>query len=377
MSLSQVWTAIRKFWFEPGSPLPLCLFRIVFGFVLLEYCVLLAPELITCFSDTNGILRIETLHNIFAIPVINLITLLPPGDEWLIAFFVVFVLACICVTLGLFSRLSMLLVFLGLVSFNHRNIYVHHSGDHLLGIAAFYMMFAPIGATLSVDRILSIWFGDKVPPLTAEKTSLWAMRAFQIQFALIYWQTSWAKLAAPTWWDGTALYYVFRHIEFSRFYVPFVPQNMLLLKLFTWSALVIEFCAWIFIWFKETRYFVLLSLLALHLGIDYAMNIPVFEHIMIACLILFIPAEDLQKLMSKIKAWVSPALGAPVLLSYNGEISTHVKIARTIKCLDIFDKVQLVDLKRQSSEIPVSNFDQIRFDLSAKNKSTFSAIDSV
>lgn len=290
--------------FKPESPMPLCLFRIAFGIVLLEYCVLVAPNLVAYFSDTNGILRLATLDHVFGIPIINLLSLLPPGDGWLIAFFALFALACLCMTLGLFSRVSSVIVYLGLVSFLHRNIFVHHGGIHLMCIAAFWLMFAPIGAALSLDRL---WFKSKSASKTPQNCSMWALKAYQFQFVLIYWQASVSKLASPSWWDGTAMYYVFRHIEFARFPVPFVPDNMFFLKLCTWSSILAEFLGWTLIWFKETRYFVLAVLLALHLGIEYAMNIPLFEHIMIASLVAFIPAEDAEKFV----AWIKERLGKP------------------------------------------------------------------
>lgn len=162
------------------------------------------------------------------------------------------------------------------------------------------MMFAPAGACLSLDRLRRIAAGKEAPG-PPQLQELWAVKAYQLQFALIYWQTSWAKLAAPTWWDGTALYYVFRHQEFARLPVPFVPDNLLLMKLLTWSAMLIEFCAWIFVWFKETRYLVLAALVALHTGIEYAMNIPIFEHIMLASLVVFVPAADLQRFLYWVK----------------------------------------------------------------------------
>lgn len=302
MKLSTLWQSATSNLFAPGSPMPLCLFRIAFGLVLLEYCLLIAPELLHYFSDTNGILRLKTLNAIFAIPVIDLITLLPAGDSWLVAFFGVFVLACLCVTVGLFSRASMIVVYLGLVSFLHRNIYVHHGGEHLMCIAAFWMMFAPIGAALSLDRLRA---PKEFCPDDPQTVSLWALKAYQFQFVLIYWQASLSKLASPSWWDGTAMYYVFRHAEFARFPVPLIPNNMFLLKLSTWGSILAEFLGWTLIWFKETRYAVLLLLLAFHLGIDYAMNIPIFEHIMIASLIIFIPGEDAEKFVARVKSWLS------------------------------------------------------------------------
>jgi hypothetical protein len=302
MKLSDLYERASSSLFKPASPVPLCLFRIAFGLVLLEYCLLLGPNLVTFFSNSNGILRLKTLNQLFAIPVIDLIALLPPGDGWLMAFFAVFVVACLFVTLGLFSRASMVVVYLGLVSFLHRNIYVHHGGEHLMVLAAFWMMFAPIGAALSLDSLLS----HKKAGFDSQKTcNLWALKAYQFQFALIYWQASWSKLASPSWWDGTAMYYVFRHLEFARFPVPFVPENMLLLKLATWGSIFAEFIGWTLIWFKETRYAVLLVLLALHVGIEYAMNIPIFEHIMIASLVIFIPEEDAEKFVARVQGWLS------------------------------------------------------------------------
>jgi hypothetical protein len=304
MTLYNLCKKFITFLLEPGSALPLAIFRIIFGLVTLEYCVLVAPELITCFSDTNGILRLSTLPNIFAIPVLDVVAALPAGDGWLIAFFSVFALACLCMTVGLFSRVSSIIVYVGLVSFLHRNIYVHHGGDHLMSLAAFWMMFAPIGAALSVDRYLQ----QKRNPSAVLPTqvSLWAVKAFQLQFVLIYWQASLSKIASPSWWDGTAMYYVFRYLEFARFPVPsFMMNDLHFMQFLTWSTIAIEILGWTLIWFKETRYPVLLLLLVMHLGIEYAMNIPIFEHIMMASLFIFIRGEDAEAWFAKAKAWLN------------------------------------------------------------------------
>jgi hypothetical protein len=314
MTLYNLCKKFVAFILAPGSALPLALFRIIFGLVTLEYCILVAPELITCFSDTNGILRISTLPNIFAIPVLDLVAQLPPGDGPLVAFFSVFAIACFCLTIGLFSRVSSIIVYLGLVSFLHRNIYVHHGGDHLMGLAAFWMMFAPTGAALSVDR----WIKQKRNPsiVIPTQVSLWAVKAFQLQFVLVYWQASLSKIASPSWWDGTAMYYVFRYLEFARFPVPSVMMNDLhIMQFLTWSTIAIEILGWTLIWFKETRYPVLMLLLAMHLGIEYAMNIPIFEHIMIASLFIFIRGEDAEAWFAKAKTWLSGNRSEPVVVA--------------------------------------------------------------
>jgi hypothetical protein len=295
MKLATLYEKASQSLFEPGSPTTAGIFRIAFGLVTLEYCLLLAPQVVTYFSDTNGILSLKTLNHIFGIPVIDLITLLPPGDGWLITFFVVFVLACLCLTVGLFSRVASIIVYVGLVTFLHRNIYVHHGGNHLMCLAAFWLIFMPIDSALSLDRL---WFKKGQPFWEPQKCSLWGLKAYQFQFALIYWQAFLSKLAAASWWDGTAMYYVMRHQEFSRFPVPFIAQNLILLKLATWGSIFAESLGWTLIWFAETRYLVLAILLVFHLGIEYSMNIPIFEHIMIVSLICFIPGEDADKFIA-------------------------------------------------------------------------------
>ncbi len=301
MSVSHLWHLWTEFIFKPRSPLPLGLFRILYGLLLLEYCYLAAPELLTCYSDDKGILRLQTLHKVFGLPVINLLAVLPPGDEWIIAVFAIFVIASFCLMVGLFTRISSIVVYLCLVSFDHRNIYVLHSGNKLMTLAAFWLMFAPAGAALSLDRIRKIRFSNEPASAELPQVSLWAQLAYQFQFILVYWQTSWAKFVSPVWFDGTAMYYVFRHKEFWHFPVPIVPDNLLLTKLATWGTLGLEFAAWTLIWFRETRYLVLAGLVLLHLGIEYSMNIPMFEHIMLISLILFVYPEDLTGVMDWIK----------------------------------------------------------------------------
>jgi hypothetical protein len=341
MRLYSLCNKFIAFVLEPGSALPLAIFRILFGLVALEYCVLVAPELLTCFSDTNGILRLSTLKDIFAIPVIDLIATLPAGDGWLIAFFALFSLACVGLTIGFFSRTSSIIVYLGLVSFLHRNIYVHHGGDHLMSLAAFWMMFAPIGAALSVDRYLL----QKRNPhaILPTQVSLWAVKAYQLQFVLIYWQASLSKIASPSWWDGTAMYYVFRYLEFARFPVPsFMMNDLHFMQFLTWSTIAIEVLGWTLIWFKETRYPVLLLLLAMHLGIEYAMNIPIFEHIMMASLFIFIRGEDAEALLARAKTWLN-GFRPQSALSYARipnmqlleEQSEGVLVAATIKTREV------------------------------------------
>ena len=54
--------------------------------------------------------------------------------------------------MGQWTRLAAVVVFVGIVSLERRNPFVFNSGDGLLKVIAFYMMLAPSGASLSLDR---------------------------------------------------------------------------------------------------------------------------------------------------------------------------------------------------------------------------------
>lgn len=346
VSLRSLWGLWKKFWFEPQSPVPLCLFRIIFGLLVLEWCWLAAPNLLACYGN-KGVLLPETAARIAPAPMLNLIAFFHADDSLVVAMFVVLVIASLCLTLGLFSRVSSILVYLLLVSFDHRNIYVNHSGVKLMCLASFYLMFAPTGAALSLDKLSRIWLSNILPAREAQPCVLWALRAYQLQWVLLYCQTFWTKFMSPSWGDGTNMYYVLRDREFWRFPVPLIADNLELCKLAGWFTMLAEFMAWTLIYFRETRYIVLSLLLLLHVGIEYSMNIPMFEHMMIASLIVFVYPEDLSKLKNRVSQWAAKIFGPPVVLTFNGSLTNHARLARTVECLDILGRVKTIDISSQ------------------------------
>lgn len=70
----------------------------------------------------------------------------------------------------------------------------------------------------------------------------------------------------------------------------------------SWLALCIELCAPILLWFAETRRAALAAVVALHLGIEYAMNLLLFEWVMPIGWISHAQPEDLSWLRSRAAA---------------------------------------------------------------------------
>jgi hypothetical protein len=313
MSIRDLWTNWQTFWFHPESALSICVFRILFGFVLLTYCAMLYPDLLNWFG-AHGIVSVHTSEQVLAPlgpPGINIRPWLPPGDFGIIVLFWMLSIAAISLTLGLFTRVSAICVFATLATFQQQNSLVINGGDIFLKMCAFYLIFAPAGNLLSLDRL---WKRHRGQPEPVE-TPGWPQRLLRIQIALIYFQAFWSKLDDPMWQQGTAIYYVLREVEFLRFPVAWISNNLWICQSLTWGTLFIEFGMWALVWFKETRYIALAGALVLHLGIEYTMNLPTFETIMIAALVVFVPSADLKIFYEKLKNGFSHSNFHPILFS--------------------------------------------------------------
>lgn len=338
MSVRSIAEAWNQFFFEPIAPTSIALYRILFGLLVIIDLILLWPDWLTWYGE-HAFLSMETLRQVAAGTRLNLLASLPQDDWWILAFYWVFMLFAISLTVGFHTRLSSIAVFLCLTSIHQRNIYILNSGDTLLRVTGFFLMFAPAGAALSVDRLLRIWRGEGMA-IQAEPP--WAQRMIQIETAVAYLSTFYWKMLGRTWVDGTALHYVFRLQDLRRFPPPPI-ESALLLKLGTWMALVIEFACGVLIWFKETRYIVLLLGVSLHAGIEYTMNIPLFQSIILATYVTFIPPEDLRRFWSRVSARLRSRFPGSATVIYDGANASCERAANVLRAIDILGRLRIVD----------------------------------
>lgn len=98
-----------------------------------------------------------------------------------------------------------------------------------------------------------------------------------ISSVIIKWNSSY-------WWEGTALYYVV-HDDFHFGKQPFSPKLLFgyhgVLQLMTWSSLILETVAPIFLWIPTLRRPTLFAVVLFHIGIELSMSLNFFHPIMI------------------------------------------------------------------------------------------------
>lgn len=284
--------AWNSFFFAEQSPIPIALFRIVYAALVIATGMLLRPDWLAWYGPHSWI-SAATMHLVEPGTRLNLFSLIPQTEFAITAFFWVFIVSATCLMLGLFTRAGSIIVFLCLTSIDQRNLFILHGGDTFLRVAGFFLIFAPAGAAISLDRLLRIRCGKESAEILPRAP--WAQRMIQLELALLYLVSFWWKMKGGAWIEGSALYYVFHLDEFQRFPIPQLLLHPAVLRIASWLALAVECSLGTLIWIKKFRYPLLLTGLLFHLSLEYSINVPMFQWDVLSAYILFIDPEELAR----------------------------------------------------------------------------------
>ena len=301
--------AWNRFFFTPVDPLPIALFRIVFGALVLVTLAALWPDLPTWFGESGVLPRASPWLSTYG-DRLDVTRWLPDGDAPMRGFVAMLAGAALLLSRGLCTRLSAAVVFIGVTSLHHRDPLILHSGDTLMRVCAFFLMWSQAGRALSLDRVIRRMRGREgaAPVLAAP----WGQRLLQIQVSVMYISSVGWKLTGAMWRNGTATWVTSQIVDFQRHQVPYVFEHLWTVRLITWSTLAAEAALGTLIWIPRLRYYVLASGVLLHLGIDYTMDLPMFQWMTLSTYLCFLPPQDLRAAGKRLVAWIAgPAASAP------------------------------------------------------------------
>ncbi|AHZ83340.1 hypothetical protein Bb109J_c2729 [Bdellovibrio bacteriovorus] len=297
MKLRTITNSIDEFLFKPQPVYSVALLRIGLGLLLLFNWLMIYTDLEILFGP-DGIVSLQTAQQ-YGNPLrFSLFDYMPNTYKVTATLAFVHLLAVLALTFGAWTRTSILIAFITLISFHHRNGFIMNSADSVLRVFLFLLLFTPCADAFSVDR-WRLRLKGKAPEVPAEKAP-WALRMIQIQFCIIYIATVLFKIKGDRWVDGTAVYIATRLDDFVRFELPLL-NSMVLIKCITWSTLLVEFALGTLVWVKELRYWVLLAGVGLHLGIEFTMSIPVFEWAMIVVMISMVDSRDIEQWIERLQ----------------------------------------------------------------------------
>lgn len=320
-----------------GSPVVFGVVRMVTGFLALVNFLMISIDFDAWFTERGFIpvwhaTRWGSLvtESGWEVPRINFLA--GVSNEGITIFvYALCCLACLTTCLGLWTRLSSILMFLLITTLHHRAGDILHSGDTLLRQMAFLVMIAPSGMACSIDRLIGLRKGT-APPEPAV-VSIWPQRLMQFQVSVLYFTTVWHKWGGSHWRDGTATWFVPQLHEFDRFPTPAFMDQQPMVAITTYGTLLAELGIALLAYSKPLRKWVLIAGVILHAGIEYRFNIPLFSMVMTSTYLAFYDGEEISAWTKKVgEKWSK--LRATVLLPSGMELTP--KAATFLKAVDPF-----------------------------------------
>lgn len=301
------WRKVDDWFFGHGSPVTIGVFRALMCGLTFINLLMLTVSYHDWFSQ-NGYVSVEMDARYFepytdffgvAVPRINLFGFGAGPAATAVIYFGT-LLAALTSAFGLWTRLSTILLAVGIVSIHHRNGYILHGGDTLIRQCVLYLAIAPSGAAFSIDRLLAV--RRSAAPILPKPVSLWPQRLLQCQVAIIYFTSTWHKWTGHHWRDGTAVWYPLHLNEFDRFPMPAFAYTKPMIMLSTYGTLFVQLALSTLVFYRPLRKFAVLGGIGLHLMIDYSMNIPLFSYLMIATYLAFYDGEEVADWWNRIRS---------------------------------------------------------------------------
>ena len=218
-------------------------------------------------------------------------------------------------TIGLFTRVTSVLVWLATVSYIHRTQQVLFGMDTMMNILLFYLMIGNSGAALSIDRLIARYRAVRAslrrsgtidaptraflayPPPSASAGL--ALRLIQVHFCFIYAAAGLSKLKGATWWNGQAFWDVVVNPEFTlmryqayenalRWIMSVKFMYHFTTALAVWGTLFIEIAGPFLLW-TRLRWLMIFMATLMHAVIGVLMGLNLFELLMVVMLLAFLP----------------------------------------------------------------------------------------
>lgn len=284
----------ERFLFEPQSTSAMTLIRIGWGATATVWALSLLPDVDPWMTD--GKLRYP---DNLAAGSWNVLDSIGWRHAPLVACLLL-VVTGITTMLGYRTRLSTAVAALCMLSLQRTSPLVFNSGDLLLRQVGIAVALAPCGLRCSLDAVRARRRGELRP---APWRAPWAQRFLQLNLALGYLLSAWAKARGTTWHDGTAVPRALRIVDVQRFTPPnwFVEQDDLL-TMVTWGVLAFEACFVVLIWNRRARPWVLLVGICFHAGIDLLFDVGFFSHALLLCYLAFLSPARTDRMLGWVEA---------------------------------------------------------------------------
>jgi hypothetical protein len=201
-------------------------------------------------------------------------------------------ISSVCMCLGFITPLFTAMSYVCFTSLCHRNPWIFHSGDSLLRIVLFFLIFSRAGCELSIDCCL---YGT---PMINNLGHPWCERLIQLLLCCMYIKTISWKLYNKVWLNGEALYFPLKMKSMIRFDIPDCLLPLWLIKIGTWIVLFSQSIIGASFFVKDLRLLSVLLGIFLHMCFHIFLRLDLFSFIVISCLLIYVPNEYIISIYS-------------------------------------------------------------------------------
>jgi predicted DCC family thiol-disulfide oxidoreductase YuxK len=348
---SALWRAWQRLWFQDKSTSPIEITRIGVAAAMLLHYGLASPYLFTFWGDDGWLPRavVEERTNDPWVQSVFFYFTMP--WQW-IAFHALFLFCCAALAVGWRTRWVKWLVLIGHISYDNRNPAMVYGVHAILACLLIILCFAPIGRTLSLDRVREVR-AAKRKDLSAEPapfTSPWAFactRLMQIQMAVLFFFSGVYKLHGEDWLSGEAVWKVFAQADYyNGFILDLLASQFWLANVATYGTVLIEIAFPFLIWQRRSRPYMLAAAIFLHLQFAFLMQLYFFSFVMIMGHMSFVRQTWLREL----GAWWKRKVG-PMEMIYDGYCGFCKRSMASFLAFDGLRQIGIRDFRTNPSPI--------------------------
>lgn len=208
--------------------------------------------------------------------------------------FIICGIAALFFTLGLFYRLSAILLFLSFtyIELMDKTNYLNHY--YFVSLVAFLMIWLPAHVNFSIDAI-------RRPDLKARFVPLWTIGSIRMMMGIVYVFAGLAKLNSDWLLNAMPLKLWLLGNNDMPIVGPLFSQ-VWVAYLFSWFGAFYDLTVPFFLLNKRTRPVAYATVIIFHMMTAALFPIGVFPYVMIVCALVFFNSEDADKFIQWLKA---------------------------------------------------------------------------
>jgi len=274
----------RQFLWKPVSIAPLVIFRIGFG--LLMFVSVLR-------FWWRGWIKELYVTPSFHFTYWGFEWVKPLGNPGMYVLFSVILVAALCIALGFFYRIAIILFFLSFTYVELIDVTTYLNHYYFISLVAFIMIWLPANCNYSLDSLL-------FPSIRKYTIPAWCINIIRFQMAVVYIFAGLAKIN----FDWLILAEPLRTWLPAKSYFPVIGKWMYeswVAYLFSWFGMLYDLLIVFFLLTNRTRNIAYLFVLVFHVATAiFFPAIGMFPFVMIVCSLIFFPPSFHQKILQRL-----------------------------------------------------------------------------